>query len=207
MTDLGFIHRFKPGKSAQTLLLLHGTGGNEDDLLELGGAIDPDAALLSPRGKVLENGAPRFFRRLAEGVFDEQDVVRRASELSKFVTAAVETYQVDPKRLVAVGYSNGANIAAAMMLLDVAGFTMAILFRPMVPLSNLPAQPNLAGASALLAAGKYDPIARPAIVQELSDLLRRSGARVDLRINLSGHELTSEDVTAAREWLAQTIDV
>src|ERR1044071_8304179 len=106
MSDLGFIHRFERGRSHRTLLLLHGTGGNEDDLIDLGRAIDPDAALLSPRGKILENGAPRFFRRLAEGVFDEADVVHRAKELGQFVELAVDRYGIDSKDLIAVGYSN-----------------------------------------------------------------------------------------------------
>src|SRR4051812_19842124 len=117
MSGLDFIHEFVPGKSRRTLLLLHGTGGNECDLLDLGRAIDPDAALLSPRGKVLERGAPRFFRRLAEGVFDEEDVVRRAEELAGFLAEAIKHYQIEGKELIAVGYSNGANIAAAMLLL------------------------------------------------------------------------------------------
>src|ERR1700719_644111 len=110
-----FTYQFIPGTGDRTLLLLHGTGGNENDLLPLGRAIDPDAALLSPRGKVLENGAPRFFRRLAEGVFDEKDAVARAHELAQFITAAAEAYKIDLNNLVAVGYSNGANVAAAMM--------------------------------------------------------------------------------------------
>lgn len=201
MDSSDFVHRFEQGRSNRTLLLLHGTGGNENDLLDLGRTIDPDAALLSPRGKILENGAPRFFRRLAEGVFDEKDVVRRAHELAAFVKAAADKYAIDESGLVAVGYSNGANISAAMLLLGVAPFQSAILFRPMVPLSNLPVQPELSGVSALLAAGKFDPIARPQAVQALVDLLRNAGAQVDLRINLSGHELTSEDVIAARQWL------
>jgi predicted esterase len=201
-SDLGFIHRFEPGRSSRTLLLLHGTGGDENDLIDLGRAIDPDAALLSPRGKVLENGAPRFFRRLAEGVFDEEDVVRRAHELDAFVREASETYGIDRAGLVAVGYSNGANIAAAMWLVGLTAFSSAILLRPMVPLSNLPAGADLAEVRALLIAGRVDSIAHPPIPQELADLLRRFGAKVDLRINLSGHELTPEDVKSARDWLA-----
>src|SRR5436189_1243554 len=121
-----FIYRFIPGKGERTLLLLHGTGGDEADLLPLGFAIAPDAALLSPRGRVLENGAPRFFRRLAEGVFDEKDVILRAHELAAFIDAASTQYRIDPKSLVTVGYSNGANIAAAMVLLGVAPFSKAI---------------------------------------------------------------------------------
>jgi phospholipase/carboxylesterase len=201
--DLGFIHRFEPGKSDRTLLLLHGTGGDENDLIELGRALDPDAALLSPRGKVLENGAPRFFRRLAEGIFDEADVVHRAQELSQFVKAAIATYSVDAQQLSAVGYSNGANIAAAMMLLGLAEFPRGILLRPMVPLSDQKSVPDLGGVQVLLSAGKFDPIARPQIVGALAGLLRQGGAEVAVQIHPSGHELTAEDVTGARDWLAE----
>src|SRR5205814_3310807 len=134
-----FIYRFIPGAGDRTLLLLHGTGGNENDLLPLGRAIDPDASLLSPRGKVLENGAPRFFRRLAEGVFDEKDVVARAHELANFVSVAAKKHGFDQNTLVAIGYSNGANIASAMILLGVLKFFGACLFRPMVYLAYSPA--------------------------------------------------------------------
>ena len=199
--DPGFVHRFEPGTTNRTLLLLHGTGGDENDLINLGREIDPGAALLSPRGKVLENGAPRFFRRLAEGVFDEADVVQRAHELADFVKTATETYGIDRKELVAIGYSNGANIAAAMMLLGLATFPYAILLRPMVPLSHLESRPNLNGMQALLLAGKLDPIARLPIVEALGDLFRQAGAEVQLRTGRSGHELTSADVAAARNWL------
>jgi len=202
MSDLGFIHHFEPGKSERTLLLLHGTGGNEHGLIDLGRAIDPDAALLSPRGKVLENGAPRFFRRLAEGVFDEADVVRRARELASFVESGCAAYKIDPSQLVAVGYSNGANIAAAMMLLGVATFRSAILLRPMVPLSQLENQPDLNGTKALLSGGKFDPIAPVPIVEALGELMGRFGTAVTTQIRESGHELTTADVMAAREWLA-----
>jgi predicted esterase len=204
MIDLGFIHRFLPAQSGsgRTLLLLHGTGGNENDLLDLGRALDPDAALLSPRGKVLENGAPRFFRRLAEGVFDEKDVVARAHELSDFVASAATHYKIDRERLVTVGYSNGANIAAAMMLLGTGQFSQAILLRPMVPLEP-PTLPDLQGTRVLLSAGQSDPIARPEIVAELEQLFRKAGAGVTLQFQASGHELTSADVTTAREWLAK----
>ena len=203
MSDPDFIHRFVPAPagSARTLLLLHGTGGDENDLLDLGQALDPEAALLSPRGRVLENGAPRFFRRLAEGVFDEKDVILRAHELADFIDAASTQYSIDPKSLVTVGYSNGANIAAAMILLGVAPFSKAILLRPMVPLRPSPL-PALKGGRVLLLAGQFDPIARPPIVTELEQLFRKAGAEVSLQFQPSGHELTSEDVEAAREWLA-----
>ena len=205
MTDLNFIHRFERGTSNRTLLLLHGTGGDENDLIDLGRAIDPDAALLSPRGKILENGAPRFFRRSAEGVFDEADVVRRAHELSEFIKAAIAEYRIDPAQMVAAGYSNGANIAAAMLLLGVAAFSRAILFRAMVPLSNLETVPDLIGTNVLLAAGKFDPIARADTVGSLAGLLRRAGANVAVQIRPSGHELTAEDVASARDWLGEAM--
>ena len=135
---LQFVHRFKPAQrpDAQPLLLLHGTGGNEDDLLPIGQIISPGAALLSPRGQVLENGMPRFFRRLAEGVFDYEDVRRRAIELAQFVVAAKDNYQIAPP--IAVGYSNGANIAAAVLLLKPDVLAGAVLFRAMLPLDPAP---------------------------------------------------------------------
>ena len=136
MKQLNFVHRYLPGKNADSriLLLLHGTGGDENDLIPLGQELDPNAALLSPRGRVSENGAPRFFRRFAEGVFDEEDVLRRANELADFVAAAAAEYAFAPERVIAVGYSNGANIAAAMLLLRPEALEAAILFRAMVPL-------------------------------------------------------------------------
>src|SRR5688572_21722205 len=135
-STLGFIHEFVPGTSTRTLLLLHGTGGNESDLIPLGQALDPGAALLSPRGKVLENGMPRFFRRLAEGVFDEQDVIKRAHELADFIVEAGNAYKLT--KPIAVGFSNGANIAAAILLLRPEALNGAILLRAMVPLAKPP---------------------------------------------------------------------
>jgi predicted esterase len=203
MSDLDFVHQFLPSaaKPARTLLLLHGTGGNENDLLDLGRAIDPEAALLSPRGKVLENGAPRFFRRLAEGVFDEADVVTRAHQLAGFIAAAAQRYEIDPARLMAVGYSNGANIAAAIMLLGLAPFHRAILLRPMVPLAQVQAA-DLKNAQILLSAGQRDPIAQPSIVKKLGDLFRAAGAEVEFVVQPSGHELGAADVETAQRWIA-----
>ena len=199
MTD--FIYRFIPGTGDRTLLLLHGTGGNENDLLPLGRSIDPDASLFSPRGKVLENGAPRFFRRLAEGVFDEKDVVARAHELANFVSAAAMKHGLDQNTLVAIGYSNGANIASAMMLLGLLKFRGAILFRPMVPLSH-PPDTSLENCAVLICSGRFDPIATPQQVSALAELLHERSAEVDARMQESGHELTDADVQTARDWLA-----
>ena len=156
--NLSFIHCYEPSArpGAPTLLLLHGTGGNENDLLPLGRMVAPGAALLSPRGKVMENGMPRFFRRLAEGVFDEQDVRRRANELADFVTEARGRYDLPAP--IAVGYSNGANIAAAVLLLRPEALAGAVLLRPMMPLRVSPVA-DLSGKSILLLSGAMDPIA------------------------------------------------
>ncbi|MDQ2824970.1 MAG: alpha/beta hydrolase [Verrucomicrobiota bacterium] len=203
MSDLNFIHRFVPGKeSSRALLLLHGTGADENDLIDLGQALDPKAALLSPRGKVLENGRPRFFRRLAEGVFDEEDVIAQAHELAQFVDDAAKRYEIDTGNLVAVGYSNGANIGAAMLLLGLAKFSQAILFRVMVPLSKID-PPSLKTLFVFISAGQFDPIARLPITQRLAQLFESAGAEVTLQFQPSGHELTETDVVDARKWLSR----
>ncbi|HEX3421264.1 MAG TPA: alpha/beta hydrolase [Candidatus Udaeobacter sp.] len=195
-----FIHEFVPGSSSRTLLLLHGTGGNERDLIPLGRELDPNAALLSPRGKVLENGMPRFFRRLAEGVFDLEDLKYRANELADFVAAAAQHFGLATDQLVAVGYSNGANIAAGMLLLRPEILHAAILFRAMVPLV-LEKVPNLSSARVWIGAGNQDPIIPASEARSLLELLRRAGADVAIRFLEAGHELTRDDLKAAREWL------
>jgi phospholipase/carboxylesterase len=195
-----FLHEFVPGNSRRTLLLLHGTGGNERDLLPLGRELDPNASLLSPRGKILENGMPRFFRRLAEGVFDLEDLKTRTNELADFVAAAVRHYKLDADRLVGVGYSNGANIAASMLLLRPEIMRAAILFRAMVPL--VPEKmPELSSVHVWIGAGDQDPIIPPPETQSLVELLRRAGAEVTIRFFNAGHGLTNDDLTAAHGWL------
>jgi phospholipase/carboxylesterase len=197
-----FIHEFVAGKSNRTLLLLHGTGGNERDLIPIGRELDPDASLLSPRGKILENGMPRFFRRLAEGVFDLDDLKKRTNELADFVTSAAQHYKIDSKSIVAVGYSNGANIAASMLLLRPEILSAAILFRAMVPL--IPeTTPDLSAARVLISEGNHDPIVSAAEAGRLVGLLRSAGADVTIRFFQSGHLLTSDDVNLARDWLSQ----
>jgi phospholipase/carboxylesterase len=197
-----FIHLFVTGWSpnSRTLLLLHGTGGDENDLLPLGKAIDPSASLLSLRGRVLENGAPRFFRRPAEGVFDEEDVVKRSHELAQFLESAIGKYAIDADELTVVGYSNGANIASAMILLGIAPFARAILLRAMVPLTN-PPSPERKPRKVLILEGERDPIAPPAQGKELAKQLRATGADVEILVQPSGHELSAHDVEAARQWL------
>ena len=195
-----FIHEFVAGKSDRTLLLLHGTGGTERDLIPLGHELDPDASLLSPRGKTLENGRPRFFRRLAEGVFDLEDLKKRTNELADFVISAAKHYEIEEKQIVAVGYSNGANIAAAMLLLRPEILSATVLFRAMVPL--IPdSMPDLSAAHILISEGDHDPIVSAAEAGRLAGLLRNAGADVTIRFFPSGHQLTSDDVDLAREWL------
>jgi phospholipase/carboxylesterase len=203
---MNFIHRFIPAQespAARVLLLLHGTGGNENDMIPLGTDLDPSAALLSLRGNVLENGMPRFFRRLAEGVFDEEDVIRRANELADFVGAAANRYKFDLSRVTAVGYSNGANIAAAVLLLRPGVLTREILFRAMVPL--MPATPpNLMGTRVLISSGKHDPIVPVENAERLAAMLRGAGSDTTLRFESAGHELTVADIAAAKNWLRES---
>ena len=197
--DLSFIHRFEPGTStAAPLLLLHGTGGDENDLLPLGKALAPDRALLSPRGKVLENGMPRYFRRLAEGVFDEQDVVKRANELADFIVEAGKAYGL-PKP-VAVGFSNGANIAAAILLLRPEALSGAILLRAMVPLAK-PPQAKLDQTPVLIVSGASDPIIPASNASLLATMLKNAQADVQHETLPTGHNLTQNDVTIATKWL------
>lgn len=204
--EFGFIHRFVPGSGSGqaadlTLLLLHGTGSDENDLLPLGRRLAPGAALLSPRGKVLEHGMPRFFRRLAEGVFDQEDLVRRADELAQFVAQAANVYGFDPARVVAAGFSNGANIAAALLLLHPGTLAAAALLHPMVPLQPERA-PDLSGVAVFAGAGRQDPLVRPAETERLVHLLQGYGADVTLSWQPGGHTLGPAEVEAARQWFA-----
>lgn len=195
-----FLHEFVRGNSSRTLLLLHGTGGNERDLIPLGRELDPNSSLLSPRGKILENGMPRFFRRLAEGVFDLEDLKTRTNELADFVVAAVGHYKLAADHIVGVGYSNGANIAASMLLLRPEILHAAILFRAMVPL--VPDKlPDLSSVRVWIGAGDQDPIIAPSETQRLVSLLRGSKADVTIRFFEAGHGLTSDEVETAGQWL------
>jgi predicted esterase len=206
MSDLGFTHRFVPAQQSppsRVLLLLHGTGGNEDDMIPLGRDVDSDAAILSLRGNVLENGMPRFFRRLAEGVFDEEDVVRRAHELANFIPEAAAKYEFDPQCLTVVGYSNGANIAAAVLLLRPDVLRSAILFRAMVPLAP-PAPPQLTGVRVLICSGVKDPIIPVENVERLAAMLREAGADVTHRFEPASHQLVFAEIAAAKKWLSES---
>ena len=201
--DLGFIHRFVPGEdsSVETLLVLHGTGGNENDLIGIGQAIAPGAAILSPRGNVLENGAPRFFRRIAEGIFDPKEVRSRGEELARFIRAAAVTYRLDPSRVFALGYSNGANIASTVMLVEPGMIQGSILLRPMVVYE--PREKNdLSGSSVLISAGRMDPIVPTASVEQLAQLFRSANADVTVKWQLAAHSLVPSEVREAADWFA-----
>ncbi len=202
--DLGFIHRFVPAKEAgsdETLIVLHGTGGDENDLIGIGQAVAPGAAILSPRGNVLENGAPRFFRRLAEGVFDPKEVRSRAEELARFIRAAVITYGLDPGRVFALGYSNGANVASTVMLVEPGVLQAAILFRPML-VYEPPEKKELDGSAVFISAGRMDAIVPTASVERLAELFESAHAEVTLKWQLAGHNLVPSEVREAADWLA-----
>lgn len=209
--NLGFIHRFIPAvhsrKDSQikshVLLLLHGTGGNEEDLIPIGKMISPDSAILSPRGKVLENGMPRFFRRLTEGIFDVEDLKYRTCELAAFVSNASQFYGFDLNRTIAVGFSNGANIGASMLLLRPEVLSGAILFRAMVPLEP-ESMPDLSNKHIILCEGLYDPIVTQQEAKRLFLLLEKSRAKISLRWQKSSHNLTQEDALIAKEWFRST---
>jgi phospholipase/carboxylesterase len=201
-TTSAFTYRHVPGTGADLppLLLLHGTGGDENDLLPLGQMLSPGAALVSPRGQVLENGMPRFFRRLAEGVFDEADVIRRASELGDFIAGAREQHGLSAP--VAVGFSNGANIAAALLMLRPGALAGAVLIRAMVPLGE-PPHADLAGTPVLILSGAMDPIISEENAGRLAAQLEAAGATVSHEVLPAGHGLTQVDIRLARDWLAK----
>ena len=210
-SQLGFIHTFIPSDSggkdddSLNLLLLHGTGGDENDLISIAKMLEiKNTSILSPRGKVLENGMPRFFRRLAEGVFDIEDLRFRTNELADFVQEASKTYTFDLNRTMAIGYSNGANIAASILLLRPEILSGAILFRPMIPLVP-DTLPNLSSKHVLISAGLHDPIVPRYQTEDLFDLLKKVDAKVSIQWQNSGHELTQRDIKAAKDWATTSL--
>lgn len=195
------IHLYEAGKDASkpTLLLLHGTGGTERDLLPLAEIIDRDANVLGVRGNVLENGMLRFFKRIAEGVFDEEDLLLRTEELKQFIDNAAAKYGFDRGKVIAVGYSNGANIAASLLFHYENALSGAILHHPMVPRRGIKL-PNLANTPIFIAAGKYDPLCPPEESRDLETLLVKAGAHVTMFWGDYGHELTSQEIKVAKDW-------
>lgn len=204
--DLGFIHKFVPAQSGSsekvTLLLLHGTGGDENDLLPLGNALWPGAALLGVRGKVLENGMPRFFRRFGEGVFDVDDLKSRTEELAKFIDDAAERYGFNKKKMIVVGYSNGANIGGSLILLHPHYLAAAVLFRAMLPFVPDMIR-DFSHLSVFIGAGKSDHIVPSGQVEELGTLFESGGADLTISWSQGGHELGQDDIVAARNWLSK----
>lgn len=196
------IHIYEPGKrpEAPTLLLLHGTGGSERDLLGVGRMLNPEAALLGVRGNVSERGMARFFRRIAEGVFDEEDLIARTAELNAFVDESADRYGFDRGNVVAVGYSNGANIAASMLYHHQAALKAAVLFHPMVPRRGVDL-PDLSGVPVFIGAGRNDPLCTMAESEELGAALGSAGAVVETHWENGGHQLSRTEVEAAAAWL------
>ncbi len=196
----GFHYRFVPGASGITLLLLHGTGGDEEDLLPLGSSLLPGAALLSPRGRVLEHGMPRFFRRLAEGVFDLDNLAAETDALAAFLAEAATAHKIAAGKIVALGFSNGANIAISLLLRHPQVLAGAVLLRPMLPFDPAPL-PDLGGKPVLIRAGRLDPLVGAAGVEHVREVLERSGARVTLQWAPGGHQLARDDLEGTAAWL------
>jgi phospholipase/carboxylesterase/glyoxalase family protein len=209
-TPLDFVHRYIPPHpdaevaSGITLLALHGTGGDESDLIPLAQSILPGAGVLSPRGKVSEQGAARFFRRLAEGVLDQEDLAFRTGELVEFITAASRQYGFDRNGVVAVGFSNGANIAASILLRNPGVLSAAALLSPMLPFEP-EEQPALEGTAVFIGAGKTDPIVPVDQVKRLEKNLRAAGASVTVHWHPTGHTITQDELKAAKAWAAELV--
>jgi predicted esterase len=202
---IGFPHVFVPGTGSKTLLLLHGTGGDENSLLSLARQVGGDASLLGVRGKILENGMPRFFRRFAEGVFDIEDIKFRAGELAEFVAAASARYGFSGDRVVTLGYSNGGNMGAALLLLRPEASRYAILFRAMLPLRP-ESLPDLSHKGVFISAGRNDTMIPGEGTLALESILVSAGARVTTNWEPADHRLTPSDVSRARDWLSEQSD-
>lgn len=199
---MSFVHRFVPGLSpgGRTFVLLHGTGGDETSLLDIGPLLDPDANMLGVRGTSTDEGVNRYFRRFEEGRFDEADLVEKAHELAAFLAEMRATYQLG--ELTLVGYSNGANMAAALLLLHPDGIKSAVLLRAMLPILP-PKPPNLNGRQVLILSGAADRMIPLDSAGRLAEVLESLGATVDHRVAPVGHALGREDILAAANWLTK----
>jgi phospholipase/carboxylesterase len=207
VSGLTFTHHWQPpaDPAGPVILALHGTGGNELDLVPLAEALLPGAGILSPRGQVIENGMPRFFRRLAEGVFDVEDLKQRTRDLAAFVEEAGAAYDFPSSRVIAVGYSNGANIAASLLLAFPGLIPRAVLFKAMVPFEPTD-DPDLSGTRAFIGAGRHDPLIPPQGPQRLAAILEDAGADVLVHWSNAGHDLTPGEVDGARAWIMKHVE-
>jgi len=196
-----FTHVYEPGTTDWTVVLLHGTGGDEHDLVPLGRQLAPGAALLSPRGQVLEGSMPRFFRRLAVGQLDIPDLIERTDELAAWMRARTAEHGRDPERVVAAGLSNGANIAVSVLFRHPDLLRGAALLRPMLPYEP-DAQPDLSGTDVLIASGTQDPFAPLDQVRRLAQILDDGGATVTAHVQEAGHGLTQQDLVDTATWFA-----
>ena len=204
MSTRSFQHFYRPATAPlpYSLLLLHGTGGDEHDLVPLAEAIAPSSGLISPRGQVIENGSPRFFRRFAEGVLDVDDWRERSQALADFAVSISAQHSISPSSLFAVGYSNGANIAQGLLLLRPEVLAGAILFRPMFITDDVPAK-DLSGRPILLLGGSHDPIIPPEDLSQIAQQFEKRGAHVTGKTVQASHGLVQADVVLAQEWLAK----
>jgi predicted esterase len=202
VADLSFIHVYEPapGADRRTLLLLHGVGGDERDLLALARLLQPTAGVLSPRGQVEDRGMLRFFKRMPQGVYDMEDLPRRAAQLSAFVAAAAAHYRFDAHEVMAVGFAEGANIASTMLLACPETLAGAVLFRGAVPMMP-DRMPKLPGTPILVSNGRHDRVTAPEDTSQLAALLRAAGADVTVVLQQAAHQLTHADVEQARAWL------
>ncbi|MET0979630.1 MAG: alpha/beta hydrolase [Candidatus Saccharimonadales bacterium] len=189
------------GTNKRTLLLLHGVGGNENDMSQVGQLIDPDASRISPKGKVVINGYARYFTRRDDASFNPTEVDHETNDLARFIDAAQEQHHLTDSQLIAVGYSNGANMIASLLAKHPTLIKKAILFRGMLPVI-FSEHPDLNGVDILLVNGKDDSIMDKARVTQLSAFLTDHGATVSLHWIAAGHQLTSEDIALAVQWLA-----
>jgi phospholipase/carboxylesterase len=201
---MDFVHKFVPGRSPLTVLLLHGSGGDENDLLPVGGALAPGAAFLSPRGSVVQHGARRFFSYPGPDGFDADEIRERVGEFGGWIRRMTEEYAIAPQRLYALGYSNGANMAAATMLLDPGIIVGACLFRARAVVTP-GVLPDLTGVPVLISAGQTDHLIPPSDAEALGQLLTKAGARVDLVIQNAGHDLTPADFSLAKQWFSRLV--
>ncbi|TVP94128.1 MAG: alpha/beta hydrolase [Acholeplasmatales bacterium] len=196
-------HLYKPGQPDHPVLfMLHGTGGDEHDLLPIANHIDSDAAILSVRGDVSENGMNRFFKRLYEGVFDIDDLIMRTDNMVAFLTEAAQNHGFELKHLVAVGYSNGANLAGSLLFHHGAVLTKAVLMHPMVPRKDI-ILPDLTGVLVLVTAGINDPLCPKHETKLLVDMLSEAGADVTLHWFAAGHQLSAEEIDTVKKWVVE----